>query len=163
MKPLNSCLILALAISLAACARTVPVVQTGTGAPLARQLTAADHCGLTAPGLVHIENASELSKFRQLPQQNLNLPAADSIDFDNEHLVVVGLGQKLTGGYSVILTSYALHGDELDLGVVVNEPDPQMLVPQVITTPCAVIAVAASGWQTLDVNGDGLDDMTIRR
>ncbi|MDX1635261.1 MAG: protease complex subunit PrcB family protein [Marinobacter sp.] len=163
MNILSHGLTLGLVAALAACGSTPSVTVNSKGAPLARQITAADHCGLTAPGLVHIENTSELSKFRQLPQQNLNLPAADTIDFDSEHLLVVGLGQKPTGGYSVTLTSYALHGEELDLGVVVNKPDPQMMVPQVITTPCAVLAISAGGWQTLDVNGDGLDEMTVSR
>ncbi|MFO8140286.1 MAG: hypothetical protein R6T87_00005, partial [Marinobacter sp.] len=35
---------------------------TADGAPLARQVTESDHCGLTAPGLVYISNASELDR-----------------------------------------------------------------------------------------------------
>ncbi len=163
MKYSSGFLTIGLAVLLAACSRTPTITETSDGSALARQITAADHCGLTAPGLVHIENQSELAKFRELPQQNLNLPGAERFDFEREHLLVVGLGEKRTGGYSVTLTSYAMSGDELNLGVVVNEPDPKMMVPQVITTPCAVIAVSASGWQTLDVNGDGLTGMSVSR
>lgn len=153
----------ALAASLAACGSTPPVMVNGNGAPLARQITAADHCGLTAPGLVYIDSRSDLASFRQLPGQNLNLSATDDFEFDREHLVVVAAGRKPTGGYSVTMTAFELSGDTLTLAMLARDPAPKMMVPQVITTPCAVVAVNATGWETLEITGEGLPDMTRSR
>ncbi|MEP6408011.1 MAG: hypothetical protein ABJ061_15960, partial [Marinobacter sp.] len=76
---------------------------TADGAPLARQVTESDHCGLTAPGLVYVSNAEDLDKLAQLPTGNLALSMLRAIDFTQEHLVLVGLGQKTTGGYGLTL------------------------------------------------------------
>ena len=46
---------------------------TADGAPLARQVTESDHCGLTAPGLVYVSSAGDLDKLAQLPSGNLAL------------------------------------------------------------------------------------------
>jgi hypothetical protein len=35
----------------------------------------------------------------------------------------------------------------------VNSPAPDMMVAQVITSPCVVLAVADSQWQRLEVSG----------
>lgn len=67
---------------------------TADGAPLARQVTESDHCGLTAPGLVYVSSAGDLDKLAQLPSGNLALSMLRAIDFNEEHLVLVGLGQK---------------------------------------------------------------------
>ena len=163
MKMMHHVLTLGLAASLAACGSTPPVLVNGNGAPLARQITAADHCGLTAPGLVYIDSQSDLAKFRRLPEQNLNLSTVNGLEFDREHLVVVGLGRKPTGGYGVTMTSFEMSGDTLTLAMLARDPAPKMKVPQVLTTPCAVVAVSASGWETLRITGEGLPDMSRSR
>lgn len=153
---------LALAISMVAgCA--VNRSATAEGAPLARQVTESDHCGLTAPGLVYISNASELDRLARLPSGNLSMSQLRALDLQQEHLVLVGLGQKPTGGYGLTLVSSEIVDDVLELTLKAREPADNAMVTQALTTPCAVIAISPEHWQRLRVSGEGLDTFTRER
>jgi hypothetical protein len=153
---------LALAITMVAgCA--VNRSATAEGAPLARQVTESDHCGLTAPGLVYISNASELDRLARLPSGNLSMNQLRALDLQQEHLVLVGLGQKSTGGYGLTLESSEIVDDVLELTLKAREPAANAMVTQALTTPCAVIAISPKDWQQLRVSGEGLDTITRGR
>ncbi len=137
--------------------------ETPDGAPLARQLTQSDHCGLTAPGLVYLDNASQIDRLSGLPTRNLPLDSLKAVDFGREHLVLVSLGQKPTGGYGVTLDQSAIRDGTLELAVNVRQPAADAMVAQVLTTPCAVIAVAPDGWDELSVSGTGMKTLTRER
>lgn len=151
----------ALASVLAGCASQV--VTTASGAPLARQVTASQHCGLTAPGLVYLTSVDQVRALSELPGQTINLSSLAAIDFSREHLLIVALGRRNTGGYGVTLAGSEQLGDELRLAMDVRSPAPDALVTQVITTPCTALAITASGWQTVTVHGEGLPAMSRRR
>ncbi len=136
---------------------------TATGAPLARQVTESDHCGLTAPGLVYIDSASDLDKLGRLPAGNLAMKKLRAIDLENEHLVLVGLGQKSTGGYGLTLASAEIADDVLELSLNVRKPASDAMVTQALTTPCAIIAITPEDWEQLRVSGKGLDTITRPR
>lgn len=154
--------ILTLAVTLAAgCA--VNRSATADGAPLARQVTESDHCGLTAPGLVYLSNAQSLDKLAQLPSGNLALNKLRGIDFEQEHLVLVGLGQKPTGGYGLTLQSAEIVDDVLELVVRARKPPADAMVTQALTTPCAVIAISPNDWEQVRVSGEGLKTFTRER
>lgn len=136
---------------------------TADGAPLARQVTESDHCGLTAPGLVYVSSAGDLDKLAQLPSGNLALSMLRAIDFNEEHLVLVGLGQKATGGYGLTLTSSEIVDDVLELAVKVRRPAADAMVTQALTTPCAVIAISPEEWEQLRVSGEGLGRFSRQR
>ncbi|MEQ9544625.1 MAG: protease complex subunit PrcB family protein [Marinobacter sp.] len=147
----------------AGCAATVSRSETSEGAPLARQVTQSDHCGLTAPGVVYVERYDQLQRLSRLPAQNLALDSLVSVDFEREHLVLVGLGQKPTGGYGVTLESSAITEGVLELSVNVRQPSADTMVTQALTTPCAVIAVTSQAWDRLRVSGTGMETITRRR
>lgn len=147
----------------AGCAATVSRSETSEGAPLARQVTQSDHCGLTAPGVVYVERYDQLERLSRLPAQNLALDALANVDFEREHLVLVGLGQKPTGGYGVTLDSSAINDDVLELAVNVRQPSAGVMVTQALTTPCAVIAVTPDAWDRLQVSGTGMETLTRKR
>ena len=136
---------------------------TADGAPLARQVTESDHCGLTAPGLVYVSSAGDLDKLAQLPSGNLALSMLRAIDFKEEHLVLVGLGQKTTGGYGLTLTSSEIVDDVLELALKVRRPAADAMVTQALTTPCAVIAISPAEWEQLRVSGGGLGRFSRQR
>lgn len=136
---------------------------TAEGAPLARQLTESDHCGLTAPGLVYISNARDLSRLQHLPTGNLSLSQFRTLDFEQEHLVLVGLGQKNTGGYGLTLKSAEIARDVLELVFTTREPGADAMVTQALTTPCAVVAISPQNWEALEVSGEGLNTITRQR
>lgn len=120
--------------------------ETTSGAPLARQITQSAHCGLTAPGHLYLESKEQIQQLEALPGRNLSLDSLRTVNFGQEHIVLVALGQKPTGGFSVTLAGANLKDGQLELSVHTREPAPGTMVTQALTTPCAVIAVAAKEW-----------------
>jgi hypothetical protein len=92
-----------------------------------------------------------VEKLEALPARNLSLESLKNIEFEREHIVLAAIGQKPTGGYSVTLDSSEIRGGTLELRVRVAEPDPGTIVTQALTTPCAVIAVTAEGWDDIQI------------
>ncbi|TYC57908.1 protease complex subunit PrcB family protein [Marinobacter sp. BW6] len=125
--------------------------ETEEGGPLARQITQSAHCGLTAPGQVHLTSREEVQRLEALPGRNLSLESLKNIDFEREHLVLAAIGQKPTGGFGVTLDSSEIRSGTLELRVRVTEPAPGTIVTQALTTPCAVIAVTAEGWDGIQI------------
>lgn len=164
---MNRCpvsLVLVMALNLTACASPATPPPAPAPAPaepdrfLARQVTASDHCGLVAPGLVDIADEATLKRFLSLPAQTLTLP--DHPDFARQHFLVVALGQQPSAGYGVTLASSALHDQVLRLGAKVRRPAADQMTAQVVTTPCMVLAIRASDWQRIEVQGDGMPTLT---
>ncbi|MEX2476528.1 protease complex subunit PrcB family protein [Marinobacter sp.] len=153
--------LIAVALFLVGCA--VNRSATPEGAPLARQLTQSDHCGLTAPGLVYVDQADQIARLEHLPARNLPLDALKAVDFDREHLLLIGLGQKPTGGYGVTLEGAEIREGALEVAVNVRQPATDAMVTQALTTPCAVIAVSPADWEELKVSGTGMDTLTRKR
>lgn len=129
----------------------VSQTETDSGAPIARQIAQSSHCGLVAPGHIHLASAAEVERLASVPDRRLSLAPLRDIQFDTEHVVLAALGQKPTGGYSVTLAGAEIVDDELLLSVNVQEPGPGMMVTQALTTPCAAIAVTASGWTDIRI------------
>ena len=153
-------LTLASALTLAAC--TSLMTETPAGAPLARQITASDQCGSGSGGLTYISSAAELKSIRQWPMQNLSMKSLEGLNFNQEHLLVVGLGQKPTGGYGVTLANSQIVNDTLRLTVFLRRPPTDAMVTQALTTPCAVLAIAPGHWREIEVNGNGLERLTLK-
>jgi hypothetical protein len=130
---------------------TVSQTEPASGAPLARQITESAHCGLTAPGHLYLSSKDQIHELETLPGRNLSLAPLRAIDFGQEHIVLVSLGRKPTGGYSVTLAGANREGNRLELSVRTLKPAPGAMVTQVLTTPCAVIAVVPGGWDTVHI------------
>jgi hypothetical protein len=153
-----SMLVPVVASVLVACAGSADLTESG--APLARQLTQSDHCGLTTPGIVMIAERSEVDTLKSLPAGHLALEPLRQVDFANEYLVLVGLGQKPTSGYGITLAGSRIRGGQLQIAVTVREPGKGVMLAQVLTTPCAVVAVSDEGWRSLKVSGEGYPVVT---
>ena len=110
-----------------------------------------------------MSSAGDLDKLAQLPSGNLALSMLRAIDFKEEHLVLVGLGQKTTGGYGLTLTSSEIVDDVLELALKVRRPAADAMVTQALTTPCAVIAISPAEWEQLRVSGEGLGRFSRQR
>jgi len=143
-------LALPLAVSLAACSAVG--VDSGKVAEV-RQITQSDHCGLSGPGLVYIDSAEDLEPLLGVSGQNLSTRLVREVDLASEHLVFVTLGQRPTAGYSVALDKAHTSGNTLSLDMLMKQPEPGMMVAQVITTPCAVVAVPGVEWEQIRVAG----------
>ena len=144
-----ACAVLASAALSAGCA--VSQTETSDGAPLARQIAQSAHCGLMAPGHVHLKSRADVERLKSLPARNLSLQPLMAVDFASEHIVLAALGQKPTGGFSVTLAGSKIVDGQLELAVRIREPQPGTMVTQALTTPCAVIAVTATGWNGIRI------------
>jgi len=139
-----------LAVSLAAC--TSVAMDRGAVSEV-RQITQSDHCGLTGPGVVYVDSADDLEPLLGVPGQHLSIRLIREVDLASEHLVFVTLGQKSTAGYGIALEKARFSGSTLSLDMVTRKPGQGMIVAQVITSPCAVVAVPGVEWQRLEVSG----------
>lgn len=142
---------------------TVSQTETADGAPLARQVTASDQCGVGSRGLTYLSRKSDLAQLGDWPMQNLSMKPMRALDFDQEHILIVGLGQKPTGGFGLTLANSEIDGGTLEVTVFLRRPPADAIVTQALTTPCAVLAITPDHWDTLEVNGNGLDTLRLDR
>ncbi len=126
-----------------------------------RQITATSQCGFDEPGLVYMDSRQRLDEVTRT--RGINLTAMNDHDFDHEHLLLIGAGRKPTGGYGVALGEGWLEGHLLELTVTLRSPSADQMVTQALTSPCAVVAVPAEGWQTVQVRGTGLPELSLNR
>jgi hypothetical protein len=86
-----------------------------------------------------ISNQADWANFCRLDGFTESMP---QIDFFKERLVVVALGTRNTGGYSVTVTDVRPQTNgSFDIIAVESTPAPNMMTTQAITTPFTVIAV----------------------
>ncbi len=137
--------------------------QAEVAGPVARQLTVSAHCGLVDRGLLYLASREDLQQLSGLPAQALTLAALNAVDFSREHVVVVGLGQKNTAGYGIALDAAQLAGDRLTLEMRLQSPPPDSMVAQVMSTPCAAVAIINQGWSRLFVYGEGFPALSHQR
>ncbi len=126
-----------------------------------RQITAASQCGFDEPGLVYMDSRQRLDEVTGT--RGVNLTAMNNHDFNREHLLLIGAGRKPTGGYGVALDKAWFAGDVLTLTVTLRSPSADQMVTQALTSPCAVVAVPSEGWDTVQVKGEGLPELSLNR
>lgn len=132
---------------------------SATGGPgegkgvMVRQITQSAYCGLTGPGVAFVRSEADREALLDVSGQNMATDVVRKVDLSREALVMVTLGQKPTAGYSVGLQSALAQGKSLVLDMRVSEPAPDMMVAQVITSPCVVLAVEPRSWQQIRVRG----------
>jgi len=149
------------ALILAAC--TTQLSETADGAPLARQITASGQCGVGSQGLTYLSEEDDLARLTDWPMQNLSMKPLSALDFDREHILIVGLGQKPTGGFGLTLANSQIVDGTFRLTVFLRRPPADAVVSQALTTPCVVLAITPDRWKRLQVNGNGLDTLELDR
>lgn len=150
---------LLLAAGLSACAMNSDT--TAAGAPLARQITASGQCGFGGPGLAYMASRERLETLAETRGTNLVVP--EDHDFDREHLLLVAAGRKPSGGYGVALEDSRIRDGVLEVTVGVRSPAPDQMVTQALTSPCALLAVTAEGWERVQVTGPGFEELSLSR
>ena len=118
-----------------------------------RQITQSAHCGLTGPGVAYVNSAEELDVLLGVRGQNMSTGVIRQVDLAQEQLIFVTLGQKPTAGYSLGLADVSQEQGTLKLQMDLKAPAPDMMVAQVITSPCVVLAVAGGNWERVEVTG----------
>lgn len=127
-------------VLLAACLIITGCAKTNSPAsadPPALQIVARSaHCESQEAGARLLANMSEAS-------EALGKSVEANIDPDHEALILVSLGTRPTPGYQVTLNS-SKHSPDTDtyrLPIDYQEPAEDAIMAQVITTPCALLAV----------------------
>lgn len=140
---------------------TTKYSSTADGAPLARQITASDQCGVGSQGLSYLESRDDLSRLEDWSMQNLSMKPLNELDFNREHVLIVGMGQKPTGGFGLTLASSQIKDDVFRLTMFLRRPPADAVVSQALTTPCAVLAITPDHWDSLEVRGNGLETLRL--
>lgn len=148
-----------LTAGLSACAMNSDT--TASGAPLARQITASGQCGFSGLGVVYMDSRERLETLAETRGANLVVP--ENHDFDREHLLLVAAGRKPTGGYGVALEESRIREGVLEIAVDLRTPSSDQMVTQALTSPCALLAVTAEGWEQVQVSGPGFDELSVSR
>ena len=119
-------------------------------------LRSSSHCG---PSLTSqwISSQQELDKLLQAMQPMLGSSSSQptpAVDFSQYGVLLVSMGQQRTAGYSIGLTK----GEELKIAsgsaevrVQWKQPQPGMMLAQVITHPCIFIQVPRGEYQLIRV------------
>jgi len=77
--------------------------------------------------------------WKVINERVLRLPSLPEIDFSREMIVVVGLGQKPSGGYSILVDRAYEADDELQIDVVSRSPGQTCAVTAVLTESVDVV------------------------
>ena len=149
------------ALLLAAC--TTQLSETADGAPLARQITASDQCGVGSQGLTYLREENDLARLGDWPMPNLSMKPLRALDFDREQVLIVGMGQKPTGGFGLTLANSQIVDGTFRLTVFLRRPPADAVVSQALTNPCVVLAITPDRWQRIEVNGNGMDTLKLDR
>jgi len=146
VKYLFNCLLLA-AMLLAGCSRAM----TGEAPPqvlIANTIYRSTLCGgqQAAPALrwIKAEDAYREMYPVIVPGQPDGRPAsAPVVDFSEDSVLLISMGQRRTAGYRLALSSdpLRLRDGELTVPVEWTEPADGLFVAQVITHPCMIITV----------------------
>jgi len=106
----------------------------------------ANQCNIKAPELRLLDSEAEISLLKpqaiSLSTPDQKEPSLPKVDPQTQQLVLIALGQKNTAGYSLsdIADNVTLKDGMLVLPQDVHKTSGQV-VAQVITSPCAVIAI----------------------
>lgn len=70
------------------------------------------------------------------------VPSAPNIDFGRNKVLTVFLGQRSTGGYSIVLASAKLEGQTLVVSANVRQPGAGAITTQVLTSPFSSVQIS---------------------
>ncbi|MGE0081838.1 MAG: protease complex subunit PrcB family protein [Thiohalomonadaceae bacterium] len=142
---------LLLGLSVAGCA---PVVRSD---PSARALESDLHCGREFPtsAATWIDNAVDFeTAYRRINRISIEtLVELPNVDFGRDGVLLVEMGRRGTGGYSIDLATEQVTraGDAAQVVVHWTDPRPDAVLPQVITSPCVFIMLSRGDYERVQV------------
>jgi hypothetical protein len=115
------------------------------GRPLdIRVVDAGARSGITKPQERVVRDAAEWRRLWQAHQagvvQQRSLPA---VDFSREMCVAIFAGERPTGGFAVTVEQVLESASGIEVSYRLTGPPPGAIVPQVLTSPFQIIAVAS--------------------
>jgi hypothetical protein len=132
--------------------------NAATGSDMPLKITtvhASSQCGPTVTTQWISSQQQFETLFRATQQQMITpaLPQPPNIDFTRYGIVLVSMGQQRTGGYVIELAQedLAVSNDTALITVRWREPEPGMMVTQVLTHPCVFLKVPRADYQLVRV------------
>lgn len=132
--------------------------NAATGTNMSLKITtvhASSQCGPTVTTQWISSQQQFETLFRASQQQMISPepPHPSSIDFTRYGVVLVSMGQQRTGGYMIELAQeeLAVRNDTAQITVRWREPEPGMMVAQVLTHPCVFLRVPRADYQSVRV------------
>ena len=95
---------------------------------------ASDQCKAAGKGVAEV-TFDDLAKIRGAKLLDANVDTAGT------RLFVISRGRKATPGHGISLVGVRRRGDVLQISVQADEPEQGTMLPQVLTSPCLVVAV----------------------
>lgn len=144
MKIVKSLLLLVVLISSGCASNETELMNTEY------QIRSFAHCHIAEP------SAFELLEIDQLKEQQSPLKSAVQGMIEQQRVFIVAQGQKPTLGYYHKITNFLMEGDFWRAVVINQEPEPGMIMAQVISSPCTVIAIpkTVKGFTLLNPQGE---------
>jgi hypothetical protein len=87
----------------------------------------------------------------------LNPPERPAVDFSEEAVVVLLLGERRTGGYSIAIEQIIDRRESVEVVVEVTRPEPGAMVTQALTSPFYIAAVPVAD-KKIAFSGDNPED-----
>ena len=115
------------------------------------------HCNLGLTEFAHwIDSASELEHWLQRIQQSrfpASPPTLPQLDFQQQAVLLIYMGQQSSGGYAISLASKPMqtNDDSASLFVKWETPQPGMMTTQALTSPCSVITFPLGPFKQLNI------------
>ena len=141
------------ALTLQGCAGTLHA-----GAPevlTVERLYASSTCGsLNLPEVVWIADAKTWQEqYALIVSPYIEPPSLPKVDFPHEGVLLITMGQRTTGGYSLRLTGMpaTVQGGVLIVPVEWREPPPGYALTQVMTSPCLLAKVPNGAFSQIHV------------
>lgn len=117
-----------------------PAAQKGEGA--VRTLDRGQYSGLKEPMVLLVTDPGEWEEVWRRHTAGVAKPSpAPVVDFGQEAVVVVTLGERRSGGYSITVTGIRLEGDRLVVQVRQQSPPPGAITTMALTQPYHMVAI----------------------
>ncbi len=93
-----------------------------------------------------------LETWKMIAGNQIPLPTAPRVDFNNSRIITVFLGQRPTGGYAITYKRATLEGSTLKLSIETTAPLPDRIVTQALTSPFVMLEVKNTQFNTVQVD-----------
>lgn len=133
--------------------------------------SSSPHCGPEGqPDLKWVDDKSEMADIcRTQSGRTLKkdpCEAAGGVDFSSEAVLVINMGRKPTGGYSLTLAGEKIRISDGTAVVRVRRtvPDPNAVLPQVISHPCMMLRITRGDYsrvRVVDQDNQAMGEITL--
>jgi len=158
VRNLNLRLLIPVVCALAVSACQAPAAPAVDGGYPVDRIFASTQCGYAKPSL---QLVTSLDQWQRLPLVQLHPGAGKKAWAPGYWRLVVAAGRKPTTGYRLSLGAARRSGTTLKLRIDEQRPAPGMAVGQMMTSPCLVLELPATGWSRIEVHGPGPTPMRV--